>query len=96
VEALRQSRHAGNGEVEIVISGADPLNLTGIVTPGERVAAVARNRILYRNGIPVAVQAAGEFTWLGEPDPAKEWAARNALLKAGHPAGYAAPSHRPM
>src|SRR5207249_1153932 len=36
--------------------GADPLNLVGIVTPGDVLAGVATNRILYRDGIPVAIK----------------------------------------
>ncbi len=35
----------------IVISAADPLNLTGVITPGPRVAAVATRRIAYLDGI---------------------------------------------
>ncbi len=38
----------------MTISAADPLNLTGIVTPGDRIRAVAGNRIVYRNGTPCA------------------------------------------
>ncbi|MGE0445510.1 MAG: hypothetical protein AB7P99_09800, partial [Vicinamibacterales bacterium] len=38
----------------ITISAADPLNLTGIVTPGDRIRAAAGNRIVYRDGVPVA------------------------------------------
>ena len=34
-------------------SAADPLNLTGIVTPGTRVPALTNNRVLYRDGAPV-------------------------------------------
>jgi hypothetical protein len=45
----------------------DPLNLTGIVTPGPRVPAVSRNRVLYRAGIPVAALVAGRTVPLG-PD----------------------------
>ena len=37
----------------MTISGADPLNLTGIVTLGDRIRAAAGSRIVYRNGIPV-------------------------------------------
>jgi ATP-dependent helicase Lhr and Lhr-like helicase len=40
----------------VAVSGADPLNLVGIITPGDPVPAVATNRILFRDGIPVAVQ----------------------------------------
>ena len=42
----------------VVVSAADPLNLVGIVTPGRQVAATARNRLLYRDGLPVAVKSA--------------------------------------
>jgi ATP-dependent Lhr-like helicase len=40
----------------VAVSGADPLNLVGILTPGDAVPAVAANRILYRDGVPVAVK----------------------------------------
>jgi ATP-dependent Lhr-like helicase len=61
VEQLREARHAGNQEYEIILSAVDPLNLSGIVTPGERVPAVLRNRILYRNGIPAGAWLRDEF-----------------------------------
>jgi ATP-dependent Lhr-like helicase len=71
VEQLRDARHAGNREEELTISAADPLNLTGIVTPGERVPALLRNRILYRNGIPAGAWHRDEFVPL---NPAPELA----------------------
>ena len=37
-----------------VLSAADPLNLTGIITPGERIASLSSQRVVYRDGIPVA------------------------------------------
>src|SRR5712691_8937175 len=48
-------REEPRGEL-VAVSGADPLNLVGIVTPGDVVAGVATNRILYRDGIPVALK----------------------------------------
>jgi ATP-dependent Lhr-like helicase len=42
-----------NGEL-LAISGADPLNLAGILTPGRRVAAITSNRLLLCDGVPVA------------------------------------------
>src|SRR5437879_5221785 len=48
-------REASAGEL-VAVSGADPLNLVGIITAGELVPAVATNRVLYRDGIAVAVQ----------------------------------------
>ena len=44
----------------IVICAADPLNLIGIITPGERIRAVGATRIAYRNGIPVSLME-GEY-----------------------------------
>ena len=37
-----------------MISAADPLNLAGIVTAGERVRAATSTRIAYRDGVPLA------------------------------------------
>ncbi len=48
-------REEPRGEL-VALSGADPLNLVGIVTPGDVLAGVATNRILYRDGIPVAIK----------------------------------------
>jgi ATP-dependent Lhr-like helicase len=47
-----------------VISAADPLNLSGIITPGERIPALAGNRIVYRGGVPVAALRTGTVSWL--------------------------------
>jgi ATP-dependent Lhr-like helicase len=49
-------REAPAGEL-VAVSGADPLNLLGIITPGDVVPGLAGNRILYRDGIPVALKA---------------------------------------
>jgi ATP-dependent Lhr-like helicase len=51
------------------------------VTPGARVPATTRNRLLYRGGKPVALYVGGEFEWLGQRDPADEWTARNLLIR---------------
>jgi ATP-dependent helicase Lhr and Lhr-like helicase len=62
VGLMRAVRKETNTGSIITISGTDPLNLVGIVTPEERrVAAVARNRILYRDGIPIASIEGGEL-----------------------------------
>jgi ATP-dependent Lhr-like helicase len=82
VSALRRAQNSQEaGQPDIVISAADPLNLAGIVTPGTRVPATNRNRLLYRDGLPVAVYCSGEFEWHGKPDPAAEWTARNQLIR---------------
>jgi ATP-dependent Lhr-like helicase len=54
VVQLREGRRMKADGQLIAISTADPLNLAGIVTPGERIRAAARNRIVYRDGLPLA------------------------------------------
>jgi ATP-dependent Lhr-like helicase len=56
VERLREVRRIAHDGALITISGADPLNLAGIVTAGERVRAARRHRIVYRDGVPLAVR----------------------------------------
>ena len=96
VEQLRKVRRAESGETRSVLIGAaDPLNLAGIVTPGERVPATARNRLLYQAGVPVALYVGGEFRWLGEANPADEWTARNMLIRNDAQMPYIIDMHRP-
>lgn len=83
VDRLRGIRRAGRSAPArtTVVAAADPLNLAGIVTPGCRVAATARNRLLYRDGLPIAVYVSGEFEWLGRRSAADEWTARTMLIR---------------
>ena len=61
VGSLRDTRkRPAKGEF-ITLSAADPLNLAGILTPGTKVPALAGNRVLFRDGVPVAATIAGEF-----------------------------------
>jgi ATP-dependent Lhr-like helicase len=55
VERLREIRRTPHDGRLIVVSACDPLNLSGILTAGERVAARTSNRIAYRDGIAVSV-----------------------------------------
>jgi ATP-dependent Lhr-like helicase len=65
----------------VSISAADPLNLVGIVTPGERVPALSGNRVLFEQGIPVAVQAGGNVRFLKEVPERSQWEIRNLLIR---------------
>ena len=51
VELARQIRRTKPSGDTITISAADPLNLCGIITPGEKVAAVASTQITFRDGV---------------------------------------------
>jgi len=44
----------------VVLSGADPLNLVGILTPESRVPAIHTNRLLLKDGLPIAALEGGE------------------------------------
>ncbi len=85
VDALRALRKMPPTGTLVSLSAADPLNLAGIITPGERVLAVPGNRVLYRDGIPVAARIGPETRFFGALGPASEWEARNALLRTNTP-----------
>ena len=55
-EAADTLRRVKNSEPTgscVVVSACDPLNVVGILTPGNRVPATPRNRIVFRDGVPV-------------------------------------------
>jgi ATP-dependent Lhr-like helicase len=60
-----------NGQ-QVAVSAADPLNLVGILTPGARLPALTGNRVLYRDGVPIAV-------WPGaKPASSNRWNRKNS------------------
>jgi ATP-dependent Lhr-like helicase len=82
---LREVRRKPPSGSWVSLSGADPLNLVGILTPGPKLAALTGNRLLYRDGLPVALFAGGEAQFLETLDPATQWEARKALLRGAVP-----------
>jgi ATP-dependent Lhr-like helicase len=85
VGMLRAIRRAPAESGLISVSAADPLNLVGIVTPGDKVPAYSGNRVLYRDGVPIATLESGDVRFLVELDPASQWAAKNALVRRSVP-----------
>jgi ATP-dependent Lhr-like helicase len=57
VDRLREIRRTPTDQQLLVISAADPLNLAGIITAGDRIRAAAGTRVTYQNGEPVALQS---------------------------------------
>jgi ATP-dependent Lhr-like helicase len=55
VRAMRKQEPSG--EV-ITLSAADPLNLVGIIVPGERVPAISGRTVTFRDGVAIAAEAA--------------------------------------
>ena len=63
LRSIRKS--SSNGEL-ITLSAADPLNLQGILTPGARIPAFTANRILFRDGLPIAALDSREIRKLSD------------------------------
>jgi len=53
VESLRATRKMPTTGEMVTISAADPLNLVGVVVPGERVPAISGRSVTYRDGVAV-------------------------------------------
>jgi ATP-dependent Lhr-like helicase len=69
VEALRQLRRSERSGETVLLSGADPLNLTGILVPGPRVPALRSQHVVYRDGLPVGGEAAIPLSPARPPPP---------------------------
>jgi ATP-dependent Lhr-like helicase len=82
--ALREIRRKPHDEDLIGISGVDPLNLVGILTPDVKIPALTGNRILYRDGMPVAALVANEVVWLQECEPRQQAEVKAALIDRTH------------
>jgi ATP-dependent Lhr-like helicase len=85
VGALREIRRRAHQAQDVCLSAVDPLNLTGYLIPGPRVPALTANRVLYRDGLPVATLIAGEVNFLVDLDPAQRWQAQTALIRRPAP-----------
>jgi ATP-dependent Lhr-like helicase len=81
VGKLRAIRKEGSRGQLISISAADPLNLVGIVTTGERVPALRRNRIVFEDGVPLAALESGELRQLNEYPADRAHEIERALIR---------------
>jgi ATP-dependent Lhr-like helicase len=85
VGMLRAIRRQGAQESLISVSAADPLNVVGIITPGNRITSHTSNRILYQDGIPIASLESGETRFIVELSRTMEWKAKAALMRKATP-----------
>ncbi len=53
VESLRATRKLPPTGETVVLSAADPLNLVGVLVPGERVPAISGRVVIFRDGVAV-------------------------------------------
>jgi ATP-dependent Lhr-like helicase len=52
IESLRATRQQATTGEQVTVSAADPLNLVGIIVPGDRTPAISGRHVTYRDGIP--------------------------------------------
>ncbi len=71
VDELRAVRRHASGEETVIIAASDPLNLVGILTPGERVSPLSRQMILYERGVPVEIGTIGAIRHRLAPKPSR-------------------------
>jgi ATP-dependent Lhr-like helicase len=89
VGALREMRRKPHADEWVSLSGADPLNLAGILTPGPKVAALTGNRLVFHDGVPIAAWAGGKVEFLTTVEPGLQWEARKKLLRSAAPKSLA-------
>jgi ATP-dependent helicase Lhr and Lhr-like helicase len=82
VGSLREIRRRPASGQWVSLSGADPLNLIGILTPGQRLAALTANRVVYRDGLPIAALTGGKAQFLTELETADQWEAEKRLVRS--------------
>jgi ATP-dependent Lhr-like helicase len=88
--ALRKTAQSP-GRERVAISAVDPLNLAGILTPGDKVPRLPGNRLLLEGGVPIAVQSAGEIRSLRELEAGVQWEVKNLLIRRQLAASYVVP-----
>jgi ATP-dependent Lhr-like helicase len=67
VDVLRRVRKQERTGDIVRVNAADPLNLSGIITPGPRVAALHTNAVTYRDGLPITIEEGNNVRTLEAP-----------------------------
>jgi ATP-dependent Lhr-like helicase len=81
VGTLRAVRREEARGAVVAVSGADPLNLVGIIVPGDSLPALAGNRVVYRDGVAVAVREGSETRFLAEASDEERNLLQTALVR---------------
>jgi ATP-dependent helicase Lhr and Lhr-like helicase len=93
VGLLRATRRKKPDGSLVSVSAADPLNLVGILLPGPRLPAMTGNRLLFEDGLPVAMLVAGDIRIFKTAAAADDWRLRLALLGRTPPDNNGAAHH---
>jgi ATP-dependent helicase Lhr and Lhr-like helicase len=82
VGLLREMRRRPAADEWVSLSAADPLNLAGILTPEPKLPALTGNRLVYRDGLPIAMLSGGKVEFLTSLDAAAQWDAEKRLMRS--------------
>jgi ATP-dependent helicase Lhr and Lhr-like helicase len=88
VERMREIRRQQPDGKLLVISAADPLNLSGILDSAERIRAAAGTRIAYRDGVAVSVMEGDYLRPLDDTGAVPEVAAALAGRRVAATSGW--------
>ena len=67
------------------LAASDPLNLLNLILPRRKLAKLLNNRVLFEDGIPIAVVESGEVKFVREVAPERQWALQQALVQKNFP-----------
>jgi ATP-dependent Lhr-like helicase len=80
IPLLREVRRRPQDGSLVAVCGVDPLNLAGTLLPGMKVPALVSNRLVYRDGVPVAAMVAGKpLVWVEADQVAMEQIGRKLI-----------------
>ena len=87
VDALRKfKKRSDESKVNYYsLSAVDPLNLLNLILPNRKLSRLSKNRVLYENGIPIAVLESDKVSFLREVDANEQWNLQQALIKKNFP-----------
>jgi ATP-dependent Lhr-like helicase len=94
VGLLRNQRRNG-AEQWVTLSGADPLNLSGVIMPGPRIPALNKNRLLFRNGVLIGWLLGKDLHLETSLTEQQQFEARTRLLQKRSPEKYIRTATRP-
>lgn len=80
-----QQEKADRKPVRHVINATDPLNLLGVLLPDRRVPHLSNNRILFEDGLPIAVLEKDEVSYLRKVPENEQWELQQLLHKRSFP-----------
>lgn len=65
----------------VSLAATDPLNLLTLMLPDSRLPRLANNRVLFADGVPLAVLQGNQVSFLREVAPEEQWKLQQLLLK---------------